>query len=137
MAAQLNARPGNYLGFLSSHAYLQQVVDAFQATHPDVPVWVQQRGMSEAEQQRFPDCVTEEGRGIGFAVLGGSFGEGIDLPGQRLIGAFIATIGLSQINPLNKRMRKRLNELLLRPHEVLTGGIFDPWVLKVAHHPLG
>jgi len=27
--------------------------------------------------------------------------------------------------------------LLLRPHEVLTGGIFDPWVLKVAHHPLG
>ena len=27
--------------------------------------------------------------------------------------------------------------LLLRPHEVSTCGIFDPGVLKVAHHPLG
>lgn len=111
MANQFKARPGNYLGFLSSHAYLQQVADAFQATHPDVPVWVQQRGMSEAEQQRFLDCFKEEGRGIGFAVLGGSFAEGIDLPGRRLIGAFIATMGLPQVNPVNERMRKRLDEL--------------------------
>jgi Rad3-related DNA helicase len=111
MAAQFKAQPGNYLGFLSSHAYLQQVADAFQATHPDVPVWVQQRGMSEAEQQRFLGCFTEDGQGIGFAVLGGSFGEGIDLPGRRLIGAFIATMGLPQVNPVNERMRKRLDEL--------------------------
>ena len=27
--------------------------------------------------------------------------------------------------------------ILLRPQEVSTGGIFDPWVLKEAHHPLG
>lgn len=111
MAAQFNAQPGNYLGFLSSHAYLQQVAQAFQATHPEVPVWVQQRGMSEAEQQRFLDSFTEGGQGIGFAVLGGSFGEGIDLPGRRLIGAFIATMGLPQVNPVNERMRKRLDGL--------------------------
>jgi DNA excision repair protein ERCC-2 len=37
--------------------------------------------------------------GVGFAVLGGSFGEGIDLPGDRLVGAFIATLGLPQVNP--------------------------------------
>ena len=35
-----------------------------------------------------------ESRGIGFAVLGGAFGEGVDLPGTRLIGAFVATLGL-------------------------------------------
>lgn len=28
-------------------------------------------------------------------------------------------------------------ELLLRPHEVSSGGIFDAGILKVAHHPLG
>ena len=35
--------------------------------------------------------------GIGFAVLGGVFGEGVDLPGERLIGAFVATLGLSNL----------------------------------------
>ena len=48
------------------------------------------------------------GRGIGFAVLGGAFGEGIDLPGARLVGAFIATLGLPQINPVNEQFRARL-----------------------------
>lgn len=32
---------------------------------------------------------------------------------------------------------KVFQRLLLRPHEVSTGGIFDPGVLKEAHHPLG
>ncbi|MCV2218528.1 helicase C-terminal domain-containing protein [Thauera sp. Sel9] len=40
---------------------------------------------------------TEQGRGIGFAVLGGVFSEGVDLPGQRLIGAFVVTLGLLRI----------------------------------------
>jgi len=35
----------------------------------------------------------------------------------------------------NRRMF--MAALLLRPYEVSTGGIFDPWVLKEAHHPLG
>jgi hypothetical protein len=41
-------------------------------------------------------------------VLGGSFAEGIDLPGDRLIGAFIATLGLPQINPVNEQIRERM-----------------------------
>ena len=49
------------------------------------------------------------GQALGFAVLGGSFGEGIDLPGDRLVGAFIATLGLPQVNPVNEEMRKRLD----------------------------
>src|SRR6185436_8681966 len=34
---------------------------------------------------------------IGFAVLGGIFGEGIDLVGERLIGAIIVGVGLPQL----------------------------------------
>ena len=41
-------------------------------------------------------------------MLGGSFAEGIDLPGERLIGAFIATLGLPQINPVNEQMMQRM-----------------------------
>jgi DNA excision repair protein ERCC-2 len=43
-------------------------------------------------------------------VLGGSFAEGIDLPGSRLIGAFIATLGLPQINPVNEQIKDRMTE---------------------------
>ncbi len=111
MARQFAEQPGNYLAFFSSHDYLQQVASEFQALHPEVPVWVQQRRMSEADQQGFLDAFSDNGQGIAFAVLGGSFGEGIDLPGRRLIGAFIATMGLPQVNPVNERMRKKLDAL--------------------------
>lgn len=111
MARQFAEQPGNYLAFFSSHDYLQQVASEFQTTHPEIPAWVQQRRMSEADQQGFLDAFTELGQGIAFAVLGGSFAEGIDLPGRRLIGVFIATMGLPQVNPVNERMRKRLDEL--------------------------
>ena len=111
MARQFEEQPGNYLAFFSSHDYLQEVASKFQTNHADVPVWVQQRRMSEADQRGFLGAFTEHSQGIAFAVLGGSFGEGIDLPGRRLIGAFIATMGLPQVNPVNERMRKRLDAL--------------------------
>jgi DNA excision repair protein ERCC-2 len=42
-------------------------------------------------------------------VLGGAFSEGVDLPGHRLIGAFIATLGLPQVNPVNEQMRRAMD----------------------------
>jgi len=44
-------------------------------------------------------------------VLGGAFAEGIDLPGDRLIGAFIATLGLPQLNPVNEQIRMRMQAM--------------------------
>lgn len=117
LARQFAERPGNYLAFFSSYAYLQQVLDQFQAGHPDVPVWVQSRQMDEAERQRFLEQFRLGGRGIGFAVLGGVFGEGIDLPGDRLIGAFIATLGLPQINPVNEQMKQRMQAMFGRGYD--------------------
>jgi DNA excision repair protein ERCC-2 len=108
MAAQYAQRPGNYLAFFSSFDYLQQALQRLQAMHPALPVWAQSRGMGEPEREAFVARFTPESQGIGFAVLGGAFGEGIDLPGQRLIGAFIATLGLPQLNPVNEQLRTRL-----------------------------
>ena len=110
IARQYAAQPGNYLAFFSSFDYLEQVADAFEERIPKVPVWRQARRMDEAERAAFLARFTEEGCGIGFAVLGGSFGEGIDLPGARLIGAFIATLGLPQMNPVNEQIRQRMQE---------------------------
>jgi DNA excision repair protein ERCC-2 len=108
MAQQYRATPGNYLAFFSSFDYLEQVASAFAQQHPDIPVWQQSRRMIESEREQFLGRFTFDSRGIGFAVLGGSFGEGIDLPGTRLIGAFIATLGLPQMNPVNEQIRSRM-----------------------------
>jgi len=108
MARQFSARPGNYLAFFSSFDYLQQVAGLFAERHPEIVTWAQSRGMGEAPRQAFLDRFMEHSQGIGFAVLGGAFGEGIDLPGSRLIGAFIATLGLAQLNPVNEQIKQRM-----------------------------
>ena len=108
MAEQYAERPGNYLAFFSSYDYLHQVAERLAELHPALPQWRQQRRMGEAEQKAFVARFTPESRGVAFAVLGGAFAEGIDLPGQRLIGAFIATLGLPQVNPVMEQFRERL-----------------------------
>lgn len=108
IAAQYAAAPGNYIAFLSSFEYLEQAAGEFSARHPDVPTWQQSRRMGESERNAFLAQFQVDGRGVGFAVLGGAFAEGIDLVGTRLIGAFIATLGLPQFNPVNEELRRRL-----------------------------
>ncbi|NJJ56910.1 ATP-dependent DNA helicase [Pseudomonas sp. B14(2022)] len=111
IAHQFAQQPGNYLAFFSSFDYLQQVAQRLAERHPQIALWQQSRGMAEAERQAFLEQFTEHSQGIGFAVLGGAFGEGIDLPGARLIGAFIATLGLPQLNPVNEQMKARMGAL--------------------------
>jgi DNA excision repair protein ERCC-2 len=114
IGSQYRAQPGNYLAFFSSFDYLQNALNNFNLVYPDIPTWHQERGMSEAYRDDFLARFTDTGQGIGFAVLGGAFGEGIDLPGARLIGAFIATLGLPQINPVNEQFRATIESLLGR-----------------------
>ena len=111
IAAQYRERPGNYLAFFSSYEYLDSAAARFVQRHADVPAWQQSRGMSEPEQAAFLERFAAGGRGIGFAVLGGSFAEGIDLPGDRLVGAFIATLGMPAASAVNEEMRRRLDAL--------------------------
>lgn len=108
IAEQFQRQPGNYLAFFSSFDYLQQVAQLLAERYPHIALWHQARGMAEAERQAFLDQFTQHSQGVGFAVLGGVFGEGIDLPGARLIGAFIATLGLAQLNPINEQMKQRM-----------------------------
>jgi DNA excision repair protein ERCC-2 len=109
IAAQYEATPGNYIAFFSSFEYLEQAVGEFCSRYPLIPTWKQGRRMDEAERDAFVARFVVDGCGVGFAVLGGSFAEGIDLAGSRLIGAFIATLGLPQFNPVNEELRRRLD----------------------------
>jgi Rad3-related DNA helicase len=108
LAEQFATQSGNYLAFFSSFDYLELALQRLQLRHPGVPVWAQQRQMGEASRHAFLQQFDAAGQGIGFAVLGGVFGEGVDLPGQRLIGAFIATLGLPQFDEVNQAICQRM-----------------------------
>ncbi len=111
LAGQYTRRPGNYLAFLSSFEYLDRLVAQVNERHPAIPTWKQHPAMKEPERDEFLARFTPQGCGVGFAVLGGAFAEGIDLPGSRLIGAFVATLGLPQVNAVNEEMQRRMAAL--------------------------
>ncbi|MCH8543840.1 MAG: ATP-dependent DNA helicase [Alcanivorax sp.] len=112
IAQQFARQPGNYLAFFSSFDYLEGVADFLATHHPEVPLHRQSRSMPEAARQQFLARFTQDSTHVGFAVLGGAFAEGIDLPGARLIGSFIATLGLPQFNEINEQMRARVDALM-------------------------
>ena len=116
LATQFTEHPGNYLAFFSSFDYLEQASARLALRHPALPQWSQSRSMGEAARRAFLDRFIPDGRGIGFAVLGGAFAEGVDLPGTRLIGAFIATLGLPPVSPLQEQVRERLDTMFGADH---------------------
>ncbi len=107
---QLVSDPGNALIFFSSYEFLQQVEQqlAGELGELDIKLITQSRKMSEENRQQFIQEFTTHRNILGLAVLGGSFSEGIDLPGDALKGVFIATLGLPQVNPMNEYMRQFL-----------------------------
>jgi DNA excision repair protein ERCC-2 len=110
IAQQWQQLPGNYLCFVSSFAYLEQVAQYLQRHHPDLPLVYQQPQMDDAARAAYLEQFHPDGQCLGLAVLGGVFAEGVDLPGSRLVGAFVATLGLPQFNPVNEAMCQRLQQ---------------------------
>lgn len=110
---QVTAATGNYLAFFSSYEFLQQVERELQQrlSSANITVITQSRRMSEQDREAFIERFTHEQNLLGLAVLGGAFSEGVDLPGDALKGAFIATLGLPQINPVTEHLRQRLQQV--------------------------
>jgi Rad3-related DNA helicase len=69
------------------------------AHFPESQLLVQERGMDEAGRQAFLEQFSAAPAQtlVGLAVMGGVFGEGIDLVGDRLIGAIIVGVGVPQV----------------------------------------
>ena len=106
------ARAGNYLAFFPSYSYLEQVREVFCTAHPEVETLRQDTAMDEASRADFlAQFTAAPGRTLlGFAVLGGVFGEGVDLAGERLIGAAIVSPGLPQVGPRQEQLRAHFEE---------------------------
>jgi DNA excision repair protein ERCC-2 len=105
-------KPGNYLIFFPSYAYLKMIHALYLKTAPNVDVIVQTTDMSERDRKKFLNRFKSENSRalVGFAVLGGVFGEGIDLVGDRLCGAVVVGVGLPGITLERELIRKYYEE---------------------------
>lgn len=99
ITAVVKARRGNYLVFLPSYRYLEEVCQRFCLKNPLTKVLRQMGEMTEAERHGFLRQFVDDNAEtlVGFAVLGGVFGEGIDLTGERLVGAIVVGVGLPKV----------------------------------------
>ncbi len=100
IAATVSGRAGNYIVFFPSYKYMNEVQKEFEQKYPKVKVFAQSTNMNYAQKEEFLANFKDD-IGIlrvGFCVLGGSFSEGIDLPGSRLIGTIIVGVGLPGIS---------------------------------------
>ena len=95
-----DSRQGNYLVFFPSYKMMTDVRAYFEAEmQDDTEILEQSMHMSEAQREEFLEQFQERESGtlIGFCVMGGIFGEGIDLKKDRLIGAIVVGPGLPQV----------------------------------------
>lgn len=113
----VSMRHGNYMVFCPSYSFLHTVYNIYVECFAgeDKECIIQQDYMSEGEREAFLDrfrgnerCdlgvsinmdIEEEDEStlIGFCIMGGIFGEGIDLKNDSLIGAVIVGTGLPQV----------------------------------------
>ena len=112
LAVMAAAQPGHYLAFFPSYSYLQQVWEDFTARYPDQPTLCQESSMDEGQRAEFlAQFLARDGKPLlGFAVLGGVFGEGVDLTGESLIGVAVVSPGLPQIGPRQEQLRDYFEE---------------------------
>ena len=94
-------KKGNYIAFFPSYKMMEEVADIFDGDKENNSVSIRQSSyMSEQEREAFLETFAADNKTglLGFCVMGGVFGEGIDLKNDRLIGAIIIGTGIPQIN---------------------------------------
>lgn len=106
LTAMTMAHAGNYLVFAPSYSYLEKVRGAFQLANPNAEVVTQKSGMSSTDRDSFLAAFTPGNNVTGFAVLGGSFAEGIDLRGKALEGVAVVSVGLPGLSGETDRLKE-------------------------------
>ena len=94
------SREGNYIVFFPSYSYLNKAAEYFKKINPSLEIHIQESSMDEIQRELYLQKFSEDNNSsvLAFAVMGGIFGEGIDLKGEKLIGAMIVGPGLPGIS---------------------------------------
>ena len=92
-----SGRPGKYLVFFPSYKYLNDVYEQFVLIHGDIHTVKQVSGADLVAREVFLGAFFKHSdHTVGFAIMGGVFGEGVDYAGDALTGAIVIGTGMPQ-----------------------------------------
>lgn len=89
---------GNYMVFLPSYSYLNKVYSRYVELYQEEDIFCQGDTLSEEDRDAFINKFRENKNITAFCVVGGIFSEGIDLPGDMLIGSVVVGVGFPRIS---------------------------------------
>lgn len=108
LLAWLAREQGNCIIYFPSYRYLQDCLALLQAQGLQTlrpGLWVQQREQEDAGREQLIKRLETRRDVAALCILGGVFGEGIDLPGERLTSVVIVGVGLPQFNRDTRMLR--------------------------------
>jgi len=104
----LKGNPGNCILYFPSYAYMQDCLAQLHkqglgryAGH----LWVQERDSDRGAREELLSLLDTQRHVSAFCILGGVFGEGIDLPGNRLSSVVVVGVGMPQHNRDTQQLR--------------------------------
>ncbi|WP_243129564.1 MULTISPECIES: ATP-dependent DNA helicase [Clostridium] len=106
----INIQKGNYMIFFPSYEYANKakfyIEDNFQVNN----IISQEANMDDEDRKRFLSRFEEGEDVIAFCVVGGLFSEGIDLPGDKLIGAIVVGVGYPKVSLEGEIIKNHFSE---------------------------
>lgn len=93
----ISTKVGNYFIYAPSYEYMYKLIPYLRK---DFELIIQEKEMTDIEKEQFLSLFVDnpDHTVVGVAVVGGAFGEGIDLVSNRLIGTIIIGVGMPQIS---------------------------------------
>ena len=111
----VTARKGNYMVFFPSYKMLEDLyaIAMRHGLNHKVQLIYQSPNMKESEREDYLRSFQANGESIvGFQIMGGIFSEGIDLTGERLIGAIVVGTGLPMVSREREILKQYFEEHL-------------------------
>jgi DNA excision repair protein ERCC-2 len=97
----LQRKQGNCLVYFPSYRYLDDCLALLVPDHPALAereLWVQARTQDASQRAQLLERLGARRNLAAFCILGGVFGEGIDLPGDQLASVVVVGVGLPQVD---------------------------------------
>ena len=106
--AFIGGKSGNYFVFFPSYGYMKRIYEIME--YDGFNIVMQEENMKEQSREDFLKLFENENNLVAFGVLGGMFSEGIDLVGEKLIGAVVVGVGLPGISFERDMIKEYFNE---------------------------
>lgn len=90
--------PGNAIIYFPSYRYMRDCLLLLGNPPAARTLWVQEPGEGEGRRAELLRLLASKRDLAAFCILGGIFGEGIDLPGDELASVAVVGVGMPQVN---------------------------------------